>query len=70
MSNDDYWIATRVTKAREGHPLVTQAVLARIETLLKGEFCARHLSSKEREAVAKALISDMVTLSPKAKRKR
>jgi len=33
MSNDDHWASTLITEARKRHPLVTQAVSARIDQL-------------------------------------
>ena len=67
MSSDDHWASTLVTKARKRHPLVTQAVSARIDQLLQGQLSERQLPSTELKSVAGALIADMVPVSSKAK---
>ena len=66
MSNDDQWITTRVAEARKHHPLVTEAVSARIGPLLNGELSERPLPTARLTAVAKALIVDMAPAPPKA----
>ena len=69
MSSDDHWASTLITEARKRHPLVTQAVSARIDQLLQGQLSERQLSSKEVESVAVALVADMVPVSSKAEAK-
>ncbi|MDO8700506.1 MAG: hypothetical protein Q7J56_02510 [Deltaproteobacteria bacterium] len=66
MSNDDHWITTRVGQARQGHPLVTEAVSARIVPLLIGELSEGPLPPTQLTAVAKALIADMAPAPPKS----
>jgi len=66
MSNNDQWITIRVAEAREHHPLVTEAVSARIGPLLNGELSERTLPPTRLTAVAKALIADMALAPPKA----
>jgi hypothetical protein len=70
MSNDDHWITTRITKARERHPLVTDAASARIDQLLTGQLSERQLPATELTSVAIALIADMVPASSKAEAKQ
>ena len=65
MSNDDRWIPTRITEARKDRPLVTAAVAARIDQLLKGQLSERQLPSTELTSVAMALIADMAPAAPK-----
>jgi len=65
MPNDDQWITTRVAEARKHHPLLTEAVLARIGPLLKGELNEGPLPTARLMAVAKALIADMAPAPPK-----
>jgi hypothetical protein len=60
MSNDDHWITTRITDALQRHPLVTEAVSARVDQLLTGQLSERQLPSTELASLAKALIEDMV----------
>ena len=60
MSNDDHWVTTRITEVKQFHPLVTEAVLAQIGQLLKGELSERQLPAAERKSVAGALLADMV----------
>ena len=59
MSNDEHWITTRITEVKKLHPLVTEAVLARIGQLLKGQLSERQLRPTQRKSVAGALIADM-----------
>lgn len=66
MPNDDHWLTSRVDEARGHHPLVTEAVLARIVPLLTGEFSERSLPAARLAAVAQALIADMAPAPPKA----
>lgn len=70
MSNDDHWITTRITEARKCHPLVTEAVSARIDQLLTGQLSERQLPSTELTSVAMALLEDMVPAPPKAEAKQ
>ena len=70
MPNDDQWITTRVAEARATHPLVTEAVSARIAPLLNGELCERPLPSTRLAAVATALIADMAPAPPNVKAKQ
>ena len=70
MPNDDKWITTQVAEARATHPLVTEAVSARIAPLLNGELCERPLLSARLSAVAKALIVDMAPAPPNVEAKQ
>ena len=70
MPNDDGWVRTRITEAQQRHPLVTEAVSARIDQLLKGELSERQLPSTALASVAKKLIADMVLAPPEAETKR
>lgn len=70
MSIDDHWITTRITKARKRHPLVTEAVSARIDQLLTGQLSERQLPSTTLTSVARALIVDMIPAPPKAEAKQ
>ena len=70
MPNNDQWITTRVAEARATHPLVTEAVSARIAPLLNGELCERPLPSARLAAVAKALIADMAPAPPNVEAKQ
>ena len=60
MSNDDQWVTTLITEVNKLHPLVTEAVLARVDKLLKGQLSERQLTPTDRKSVAGALIADMV----------
>lgn len=70
MPNDDQWMTTRVAEAREKHPLVTEAVSARIAPLLNGELSERPVSPARLTAVARALIADMAPAPPKVEAKQ
>lgn len=65
MPNDVQWVRTRVAEAREKHPLVTEAVSARIAPLLKAELNEGPLPTARLTAVARALIADMAPATPK-----
>ena len=68
MPNDDQWMTTRVAEARRKYPLVTQAVSARIASLLNGELSERPPPARL-SAVARALIADMAPALPKVEAK-
>ena len=70
MLNDDQWVTTRITEVIKLHPLVTEAVLARIGQLLKGQLSERQLTPTERKSVAGALIADMVPVPPNTEAKK
>ena len=65
MSGDDRWIITRISEARERHPLVTEAVSSRMVELLKGQLREQQLSRRALASVAKALIADMAAAPPR-----
>lgn len=65
MPDDDQWIATRVAGAHEHHQLVTEAVSARMVTLLIGELSEQRLVPSRLTELAKALIADMAPAPPK-----
>ena len=62
---DDDWISTRVTRASEHLPLVTQDVLARMKALLVGELSQRQLSKTELSHAAEELIRAMAPVAPR-----
>ncbi len=66
MPTDDLWLTARIADTRKRHSLVTDAVSARIEELLKGQFSERQLTQVQLGDVAKALIGDMAPASQKA----
>ena len=70
MSNEEHWVTTRITEVSKLHPLVTEAVLDRIDQLLKGPLSERHFPAGERKSVAAALITDMVPDPPKAEKQK
>ncbi len=70
MPNDDQWVRTRVAEAREKHPLVTEAVSARIAPLLSGELSDRPPPPARLTEVARALIADMAPAPPQVETKQ
>ncbi len=70
MPNDDQWITARVAEARSHHPLVTEAVSARIALLLNGELSERPLPPAQLTTVARVLIADMAPAPPKVQGKQ
>ena len=64
MPTDYDWISTRVTKAREQHPSVTDAVSDLMAGLLKGELSERQISKLDLTKLAKELIMAMASTSP------
>ncbi len=70
MPNDDQWVRTRVAEAREKHPLVTEAVSARIAPLLNCELSERPVSPARLTEVARALIADMAPAPTKVEAKQ
>ena len=69
MATDDHWIGTRITEARECHPLVTEAVSYRMAQVLKGQLSEQQLSQGDLTILAKALIADMDATPPKTEAK-
>ena len=65
MTNDNDWVTTRIAEASKHDPLVTGAVLDRIDQLLKGPLSERQLPSAQLKSVAGMLIDDMVPVPPK-----
>jgi len=53
MPNDDQWTTRRIAKAREEQHLVTEAVSARIASLLNSELHERPLPTVRLAAIAK-----------------
>ena len=70
MSTDDPWITARINVARKRHSLVTEAVGARLQELLKDQLSGSQLTQVELRNVAKALIEYMAPVSPMAKAKQ
>ena len=65
MSDGD-WITQRIAAAKADRPLVTQAVLARIEELLRGQLSEGEVSRGDLTTVAKDLLEKMASVPPKA----
>ena len=66
MTNHDHWLTTRITEASKRHPLVTEAVLARMDELLKAQLIDRPLTPADLKSVAAGLVEDMAPVRPKA----
>ena len=66
MSKDDRWIATRIAEARTGRPLVTAAVAAEMDHLLKGRLSEGQLPVGDLAKVTTALIAGMAPAPSKA----
>ena len=67
MSNNDNWIDERLAEAKQIHPLVTDATVTQMKSLLKGPISERPLRPNELADIARALITDMATsILPKA----
>ena len=64
MSNDDNWIDERLAEAKQIHPLVTDATVTQMKSLLKGPISERPLRATELVDIATALIADMATSIP------
>lgn len=70
MSNEDLsWITARITKTKESHPLVTEAVSSRISQLLETTLSERQLTSTEFTSVATTLLDDMAASASDSKTK-
>jgi hypothetical protein len=65
MSNGD-WVAQRIASAKADRPLVTQAVLARIEELLRGQLSEGEVSRRDLTTIAKDLLAKMASVPPEA----
>jgi hypothetical protein len=65
MSDGD-WIAQRIAKAKAHRPLVTQAVLAQVEKLLRGQLSEREVSKGDLTAIANDLLAKMAPVPPQA----
>ena len=65
MSSDDQWVTTAITEAKQPFPLVTEAVLARMEQLLKGDLSEQPLTPTDLKSIATGLIGDIGSPSPK-----
>lgn len=63
MSNDGRWIEARITKAREKHDSVTDAVSNRMKDLLSSELSEQPLSTTKLKKIAKLLLADMLPAS-------
>ncbi len=59
MPNNDQWITSRITEARNDHRLVTESVAARMEELLNGQIREGLLSRTELRDIAKDLVARM-----------
>lgn len=64
--SDDECIKQRIATAKTKCPLVTQAVLARIEELLRGRLSEGEVSKGTLATIAKDLLGKMVPESPEA----
>jgi len=65
MSDGD-WITQRIAAAKADRPLVTQAVLARIEELLRGRLSEGEVSRGDLTTIAKDLLAKMASVPPEA----
>ncbi len=63
LSEGQLYIADRVAKARMANPQVSDAVVTKIETLLKGGMSEQQFSPKKLSDLAIQLIADMEILS-------
>lgn len=70
MSNDDHWAKTRISESRQQHPLVPEAVSARLENLLKGQLSGGPLTATELMHLSRELIAEMAQTPPKADSKQ
>ena len=59
MSTDKSWIENRLSEARQGQQLVTEAVVARMKELLDGQLTEQQLSAGKLIDIAIALLADM-----------
>ena len=50
------WIRERIAEARLGHDLITEKVVLKIETLIKGNLSAKQLSPTELNRIANGLL--------------
>jgi hypothetical protein len=66
MPTDDVWISLRITEARKCYPLVTEAVVSRLDGMLRGRLSQRQLPRGELTSIASALIADMVAAPPES----
>jgi len=64
MRNEDHWASILVVETRKLFSLVTDRTSVRLEQQLKGPFSERTLPSTDIRNVAKALIEDMMEVSP------
>ena len=62
---DDDWIATRVSRAKEAHSAVTEAVASQMKKLLEGQLSERQLPTTVLADIAKTLIANMNSKSAK-----
>ena len=67
MSTDKSWIDNRLSEARQGQRLVTEAVVARMKELLDCQFTERQLSAGKLIDISIALLADM-TVSASVKK--
>ena len=59
MPKEEEWIDKQVSKAKKGHPPVTDGVATRMKGLLRGKITERHLPPTELAKIANTLIADM-----------
>ncbi len=62
--NQAHWSDACVAKARQGNPLVTDAVSEIVAEVLRGALSERALTAAELTALAKRLIDDMARPKP------
>jgi hypothetical protein len=63
MSDGD-WTTRRIAAAKADCPLVTQAVLARTEELLRGQLSEGEVSKGDLTTIAKDLLEKMASVLP------
>ena len=64
MTREQDWVAQRVSEAREGEPLLTEAVAARMEELLRGVASEHTLKPGQLKKTADELLAHMDPTSP------
>ena len=62
--SSDQWVSTLINEARKTNPLVTDAAIATIEMLLKGQLSERNQTPAKLKRIARQLIEEMVPKLP------
>ena len=64
-SDQQDWITRRIADSKAAHSTITDAVVNRIETVLRGNLQESSLSTTYLNTLAKNLLKDMLPLQPK-----